>query len=182
MPPLDQDRRVSGHLTVEGTATAAASLGLYGGGSSGKKDSRAARTHTSNQIGMLPTPAKTPARKDASAQNEANIAAIARSLFHAEDEVMPDSKKKRAKKYSGFSMESFTALDVEEPIKIFTDSHERIPEVDGSADNPFFGQGVAVPPEPTKRRSKRKHVSIPGEGKETIEGATRREDGLVYVL
>ncbi len=81
--------------------------------------------------------AKTPSRKHPSAENEANIAAIARNLFHTDAEVIPDAKKKRAKKYIGLSMDSFTAVDDEEPIKIFTDSHDRVPEVDHSADNPF---------------------------------------------
>ena len=132
--------------------------------------------------GMLPTPAKTPSRKHPSAQNEANIAAIARNLFHADDDVMPDAKKKRAKKYSGLTLDSFTAVDDEESISIFTDSHDRVPEVDGTTDNPFYGEGAAAPVEPIKRRSKRAKVTIPGEGRTTVEEASHREDGLVYVL
>jgi len=171
MPRPDSVRRLSGQLTAESTLTAANSLGIP------SKTHRSARAAAS---GMLPTPAKTPGRKHASAENEANIAAIARNLFHADHEAMPDPKKKRAKKYSGLTLDSFTALDDEAPISIFTDSHDRIPEVDDNADNPFYGAAAA--PEPVKRRSKRSKVTIPGEGRTTVEEATRRDDGMVYVL
>ncbi len=137
-------------------------------------------------LGMLPTPAKTPSKKHhAASQNESNIAAIARNLFHTNvEEVMSSPSRKKAKKYTGVSLESFTVVEDEEPIPIFTDSQDRVPEMDGSAENPFFGDGAVVPtaPEPTRRRSKRSHVSIPGEGKLSVEEATRREDGIVYVL
>ena len=148
--------------------------------------------------GMLPTPAKTPRKKyHAASQNESNIAAIARNLFHHSDvdEVMASPTKKpstpstpsrrRPKKYTGFTLESFAVVEEEEPIAIFTDSQDRVPEVDGSVENPFFGNGAlagSLAPEPARRRSKRNIVSIPGEGKQTVEDATRREDGLVYVL
>lgn len=179
-PAVDSIRRASGQLTAESTANAAASLGLHG-----KTESRQNRAANA---GMLPTPSKTPARKQTSAQNEANIAAIARNLFHGEEDVIPDhstptaSKKKRAKKYTGFSLDSFTAIEEEEPIQIFTDTRERIPEVDKSLDNPFYGHGAAPAPEPSKRRSKRNHVSIPGEGTQSVDEAVHRDDGLVYVL
>ncbi|KIH89433.1 hypothetical protein SPBR_07249 [Sporothrix brasiliensis 5110] len=139
--------------------------------------------------GMLPTPAKTPSKKvHAASQNESNIAAIARNLFHTNvDEVIASPSKtpsRKGKKYTGFSLESFTEVQEEEPIPIFTDSQDRVPEADTSAENPFFGDGATAtsPPEPTRRRSKRNQVSIKGEGKQTVEEATRREDGLVYVF
>ncbi|CAK7204475.1 hypothetical protein SEUCBS139899_007232 [Sporothrix eucalyptigena] len=144
-------------------------------------------------VGMLPTPAKTPSKKyHAASQNESNIAAIARNLFHHNDvdEVMaspskkPSTPSRKPKKYTGFSLESFA--EVEDEIPIFTDSQDRVPEADSSVENPFFGDGAAAgssaPEATTRRRSKRNHVSIPGEGKQTVEDATRREDGLVYVF
>ncbi|KAL1898542.1 hypothetical protein Sste5346_003446 [Sporothrix stenoceras] len=146
--------------------------------------------------GMLPTPAKTPSKKvHAASQNESNIAAIARNLFHHNDvdEVMASPSKtpsRKGKKYTGFSLESFAVVEDEEPIPIFTDSQDRVPEADSSAENPFFGDSAAAAAaaapststEPARRRSKRNQVSIPGEGKLTVEEATRREDGLVYVF
>lgn len=171
---MDSVRRASGPLTAESTRDAAAALGL-----TSKATNRSGTTNFSNKTGMLPTPAKTPARKHPQ-QNEASISAIARNLFPAEDEVLPSPKKKRAKKYTGISMDSFMAEEPE--IQIFTDSHERIPEVDRSSDNPFYGPPVLPAPEPTKRRSKRRSVAVPGEGAQTVDEAMQREDGLVYCL
>lgn len=141
-------------------------------------------------MGMLPTPAKTPSKKvHAASQNESNIAAIARNLFHNDvDEVMASPSKtpsRKGKKYTGISLESFTVVEQEDPISIFTDSQDRVPEADISNDNPFFGGGAVTAPSDSatpRRRSKRNHVSIPGEGKQSVDEATRREDGLVYVF
>lgn len=78
-------------------------------------------------------------------------------------------------------MESFAAEEEEDPITIFTDSQDRIPEKDNSEANPFYGS-TAMAAEPSKRQSRRKLVSIPGEGAQSIDEAARREDGIVYVL
>ena len=141
-------------------------------------------------MGMLPTPAKTPSKKvHAASQNESNIAAIARNLFHTDvDQVMSSPSKtpsRKGKKYTGISLESFAVVEEEDPISIFTDSQDRVPEADISMDNPFFGGGAISAPavaEPLRRRSKRNHIAIPGEGKQSVEEATRRDDGLVYVF
>jgi hypothetical protein len=96
---------------------------------------------------------------------------------------MPSPKKKGRKKYSGFSLDSFEAEDDNAPIPIYTDSHERVPEADMSADNPFYGQSSMAVPDPTKRSSKRRRVTVPGEEEEiTVEEAEQREDGLMYTL
>lgn len=163
-------------------------------------ESSSSSTFSRMGAGMLPTPAKTPSKKvHAASQNESNIAAIARNLFHHNDvdEVMASPSKtpsrSKGKKYTGFSLESFAVVEEEEPIPIFTDSQDRVPEADSSAENPFFGDSAATvtaavstssasSTEPARRRSKRNQVSIPGEGKLTVEEATRREDGLVYVF
>lgn len=79
-------------------------------------------------------------------------------------------------------MNSFQIDDADPDIQIFTDSNDRVPEVDRSADNPFYGEGAASPPEPIKRTSKRRKVTIPGEGEQEIEDIKDREDGLAYVL
>ena len=168
-------------LTSEDTHHAATFLGPPPGA---KHDSSSVHGNTriSAQTGMLPTPSKTPSRKHAE-QNEANIAAIARNLFHSADDVVPTPKQKRPKKYTGVSMNSFTAVEVEEPITIFTDSQDRVPEVDRSVDNPFqAGERPSVDADPIRRRSKRKTVVVPGEGPSTVDEAMNREDGLVYVF
>jgi hypothetical protein len=133
---------------------------------------------------MLPTPAKTPKKRPS--ETSAGITSIARNLFpiRAEtiEEAMPSPKKKGRKKYTGFTLDSFGAEDDEAtPIQIYTDSHDRVPEVDLSADNPFYGEASA-PSEPTKRMSKRRKIIIPGEAEQAVEEAEQREDGLVYVL
>ena len=95
---------------------------------------------------------------------------------------MPSPKKKGRKKYKGFTLDSFEAEE-DGLIPIFTDSHDRVPEVDMSANNPFYGESTIAIGEPIKRSSKRRKVVIPHEEEEqTISDGTQREDGLVYVL
>lgn len=133
--------------------------------------------------GMLPTPAKTPMQKDPSVLIP-GINSVARTLFlrgETAEEAMPTPKKK-SRKYGGFTMGGLDDDDEGPAIAIFTDSHDRVPEVDLSADNPFYGQSTCVPPEPTKRSSKRRKILIPGEGEQTMEEAERRDDGMIYVL
>lgn len=130
---------------------------------------------------MLPTPAKTP-KKAPTEKQTAHIKSVARNLFANDDEALVTPKKKRTpKKYSGNSLESFTATEVEEKIEIFTDSQDRVPVPDSSVDNPFYGDSVTVDREPPRRRSKRK-VAIPGEAAQGVDDALQREDGMVYVL
>lgn len=106
---------------------------------------------------------------------------MARNLFASDAEILPTPRKK-AKKYSGMTLDSFTAEDVEDPIAIFTDSRDRVPEVDSSTKNPFYQKASRATLEPAKRRSPRNHVSVPGEGKQSVDDAVQREDGIVYVL
>lgn len=77
------------------------------------------------------------------------------------------------------TLESFRAEVAEEDIEIFTDSQDRIPKKDESKSNPFVGNAPAA--EPSKRRTKRK-VHVPGEGSQSVDEASRREDGMIYVL
>lgn len=174
-------RRVSGALTRDSAITAASALGL-----SPPKDNAkiAAQQPTSitRRNGMLPTPAKTPKKRPE--EIAPAVSSIARNLFPvrpAPDEIMPSPKKGR-KKYTGYTMDSFEAEEESTPIQIYTDSNDRVPEVDDSPENPFYGKGKAVPAEPTKRSSKRRKVNVVGEGEQDIEDLEDREDGLVYVL
>lgn len=90
------------------------------------------------------------------------------------------SPKKKAKKYTGLTLDSFRAEDVEEDIEIFTDTRDQLPEIDESAENPFYGDRALA--EPSKRQSKRKLVLVPGEGRQSIDDAVRRTDGVLVVL
>ncbi|KAK3332075.1 hypothetical protein B0T19DRAFT_94038 [Cercophora scortea] len=173
-PTMESSRLAPGTVTAEGAANAAASLGL-----SPAQPPRAIRSAISTNAGMLITPAKTP-QKPPTDQNKAKINSIARNLFNDDTEIMPSPKKTRAQKYT---LDSFSAEDeVDEPIEIFTDSHERIPVVDRSVENPFYGETSNAAPEPPKRRSKRHTVTIPGEGRVTVDEAIRRDDGMLIVF
>ena len=129
----------------------------------------------------MPTPNKTPKKRS---DTTTDINAIARNLFPIRSEpageVMPALKKGR-KKYKGFTMNSFEAEEDGQPIQIYTDSHDRVPEADLSGSNPFYGSSSTVP-EPTKRASKRRKITVPGEGDLPADEVEHREDGLVYVL
>jgi hypothetical protein len=174
-------RRVSGALTEESTASAATALGLSPEEDDGPKASHHPSTAYRNGS-MLPTPVKTPQKSPKKSSPAIN--SIARQLFvrpaSAED-AMPSQKKAR-KTYSGFSLDSFNAGEEAAPIEIYTDSSERIPEVDLSADNPFYGPGSMRSSDPVKKSTRRGKVTIPGEGEVPVEEAEARQDGIVYVL
>ncbi|KAK5987835.1 hypothetical protein PT974_11969 [Cladobotryum mycophilum] len=168
-PASDSVHRASGDFTSEATSSTAAALGF--------KD-KPISASVSRTAGMLPTPSKTP-QKPPTEQAVANIKSFARNLFPSEETAISSPRKKRSKKYTGMSMESFTAEEIEEPIEIFTDSQDRIPKKDENESNPFYNAAqVESPP----RRSKRRQVMIPGEGAQSIDDASRRDDGLIYVF
>ncbi|KAI0888193.1 uncharacterized protein GGS22DRAFT_94417 [Annulohypoxylon maeteangense] len=172
-PAMDSVRRASNSLIAEGAANAADSLGIN---SSHKKSKSITSSST-----MLPTPAKTP-QKQPDEKSKANVRAIARNLF-SEPEAVPSPKKRKAKKYTGLTLDSFTAENVEEPIEIFTDTRDRIPEADNTVQNPFFEQASSTPErDQSTRQTRSKQVYVPGEGKISIEEALKREDGIVYVF
>jgi hypothetical protein len=173
---MDSVRRASGTLTSKSTAHATGALGITPKPQSQRnpKDAQTASSDTQ----MLPTPAKTP-RKQPDAKAEAASRAVARNLFGSDADILATPQKK-AKRYIGLSMDSFRAEEVEEDIEIFTDSRDRVPEIDNSADNPFYGDHAVA--EASVRRSKRKQVVIPGESKQTVEDAVKRSDGVLVVL
>lgn len=167
-PLPEPHRHPSGNLNAEVAADAAVTLGIG--------DAKTVpATSISRATGMLPTPSKTP-QKPPNKKTADNIQTFARNLFGAEEqEVMP---KRRPKKYSGVTLESFT--EEESPIEIFTDFKDRVPVKDHSADNPFFGDAAA--PEPSKRKTRRRMVHVPGHGVQALEEASCRDDGMVYVF
>ncbi|AEO64253.1 4eabcd31-1de0-474e-99f3-f853b6e64de4 [Thermothielavioides terrestris] len=179
MPPPDPSRRVSGTLTAEGTAIAATALGLSPVPTT-KSASRATRTSAMAGAGMLITPAKTP-QKPPNEKVKASVKSVARNLFHSDDEsaTAPSPRKMRTQSHNPDSF--YSGATAQPSFQIYTDSHERIPEIDHSPDNPFYVGPHTAPPEPPRRRSTR-HVSIPGEGKVSIEEAVRRDDGMLIVF
>ncbi|KAL7960337.1 hypothetical protein V8C34DRAFT_276892 [Trichoderma compactum] len=163
----DSVRRVTASLAAEASAA------------SGSKDKSVAGRSAAASSLMLPTPSKTP-QKPPSSKATAHIQTFARNLFPvAEETELSSPRKRRSKKYSGMTLESFRAEVAEGDIEIFTDSQDRIPKKDESKSNPFVGNATAA--EPSKRRTKRK-VHVPGEGPQSVDEASRREDGMIYVF
>ncbi|KAL4810431.1 hypothetical protein BDV18DRAFT_57365 [Aspergillus unguis] len=113
--------------------------------------------------GMLPTPAKTPRKKPVD-----NAGSTARVLF-----PQPTQKKK---KKTGFSLDSFTEDNAQGgSIQIYTDSRDRIPEVDESEGNPFYQKPSAnVNPRPSRRKAQSRDKEV--------DDALERDDGMVYVF
>ncbi|KAL2755927.1 hypothetical protein ACRALDRAFT_2068163, partial [Sodiomyces alcalophilus JCM 7366] len=185
-PASDSVRRTSGELASGSTSKAAPRLHFEKPRNHQEKEESRTASIT-RRSGMLPTPVKTPKRPPTEAQ-AASIQAVARNLFPGDEATTttssPSARKKRVpKKYTGISMDSFRAEQAEEPIQIYTDSRDRVPEVDTSADNPFYGNNnnKTTRPEPRLRRSKR-NVVVPGEGSQDIDEALEREDGMVFVF
>lgn len=119
--------------------------------------------------GMLPTPAKTPRKKPVG-----DVGTTARSLFPPSS----SSGRKKTKKHTGFSLDSFEESGPSgNQIQIYTDSRDRIPEVDQSEDNPFTKR--PAPSMPTTRSSRRRDG---GKRDKEVDEAIDREDGMVYVL
>jgi len=170
-------RRVSGALTYDTTASAAASLGLHA-----PKNKVEGSQSSAVRSGLLPTPAKTPKKRPDEVAPA--VTSIARNLFAirpSADEAMPSAKKGK-KRYTGLSLASFAAEEESASIQIYTDSTDRVPEADLSPENPFYGEGARISSEPTKRSIKRRKMSVPGEGMQDVEELEHREDGMVYTL
>ena len=96
---------------------------------------------------------------------------------------------KRSKKYSGFSLESFETDPQQarqEPIAIFTDSRDRIPQVNNSPDNPFRSKPADGEPSSSKLSADagkgRKLDESSRKRDKNVDKAIRRDDGLLYVL
>ncbi|KAI3398953.1 hypothetical protein diail_7980 [Diaporthe ilicicola] len=159
----------SGSLTAESIRNAAAALGQ-----SQKMDSI---TSAPTQPGhVLPTPAKTPARKHAE-QNEKSVNAIARNLFSSSSKQQ-SPKKTRTKQYK---LDSFEAED--DTFQIYTDSQDRLPAADVTDDNPFYGEaGIAASAKPVRRSSRNRKNIVGTNVSEQIDEVVKREDGLLYVF
>jgi len=137
---------------------------------------------------MLPTPAKTPRKKQV---QPAAVNAAARVLFpvHSVEDAMPTPRKRRNKRHVGFSLyssqEDEEDASSESKIQIYTDSKDKVPELDPTEDNPFYEQSEehAPPPEPSKgRTSKKRKAATTAEDRKEIKDVFDRDEGMVYVL
>jgi hypothetical protein len=129
---------------------------------------------------MLPTPSETPRKRPL--QTEASLKSTARVLFPARpatiDDVVPTPRKSRKIKHM-FTLESFANASEEpaEKIEIYTDSKERIPEVDNEDDNPFITKKGKAKAKATPQKSKRIDARA-----EQMKQATNRDEGMVYLF
>ena len=138
---------------------------------------------------MLPTPAKTPRKKQIHSKA---LASASRVLFPVRpetvEEVMPTPRKRRNRRHVGFSLTSSfeeNETSSEGKIHIFTDSKEKLPELDTSEENPFYDIAAQPGPSQEKRKSrgsKKRKGSSTVHGNKEIEEAFNHEKGMVYVL
>jgi hypothetical protein len=135
--------------------------------------------------GMLPTPVKTPRKK-----NVPSVNAAARALFQdqpvlGEEVTATSGRGRRGRRYNGFTLESFSAEEESSGhIQIFTDSRDNVPQLDTSEDNPFIDHSSKAEGSSSRRvagTSKRRKVS--GEKIDPqIQQAVNNEEGMIYVL
>lgn len=102
---------------------------------------------------------------------------------------MPSPRKARsAKRHAHFTLQSFIEGDADEPesskIQIYTDSKERVPEVDEDEENPFITRkknekAKAKPETPSKRLPSKRKME---EQIKRAEEAMRNDEGMIYVL
>jgi len=135
--------------------------------------------------GMLPTPVKTPKKKIIPKVNSA-----ARVLFQDQpvigDEVASPRRGRKGKRYNGFSLETFSTEDDQGQgrIQIFTDSRDKVPQVDTSESNPFIDYPQRGEPSSRKQAGTSKRRKMSGERMKDaqVEEAIRKDEGMVYVL
>ena len=138
----------------------------------------------------LPTPVSLPRKK---AVSRKFVDSTARVLFPsradpAEDAMPTPRKNRKNRKHVGFSLYSSMEDDgtsSEDRIQIYTDSKDKVPELDMSEDNPFIErpQEQSPHPGPLKPRSGSKRKNSPRiQSNPQIEEAFNRDQGMVYVL
>ncbi|KAI9884442.1 MAG: hypothetical protein M1823_003767 [Watsoniomyces obsoletus] len=130
-------------------------------------------------MGMLPTPAKTPRKKELPGKA---FDTTARILFPPRsgdgEDVMPSPRKKKGRERLGLVLDEAADVEDDEPIPIYTDSKDRVPELDTSADNPFWDQpknGVEAAGN-VKDKGRTKVLN------KEMEKALKRTDGAVYIF
>ncbi|KAL8746384.1 MAG: hypothetical protein Q9190_001593 [Brigantiaea leucoxantha] len=135
----------------------------------------------------LPTPAKTPRKKIAGTHSA--ISSAARVLFPVHqstiEDAMPNPRKqgRKNRKHVGFSLDSSTEEDnSEDKIQIFTDSKEKIPELDSAEDNPFYGSSARTDSSKDRESSGSKDHKPRVTSNQSIKEAFDHERGMVYVL
>ena len=135
---------------------------------------------------MLPTPASLPRKKEVPRRE---VDAAARVLFpprpNTIEDAMPTPRKnRRGRKKAGFSLYSSMEDDGDDQVQIYTDSRDKVPELDINEDNPFLDSAHGGLPSQQResRRAGRKRKQPHVESNEQIERAFHHDKGIVYVL
>lgn len=157
--------------------------------SDSSKPSSDQQLSTNMGTSMLPTPAKTPRKKRIPVPT---LASTARVLFPVRPETVEDAmpavrKRGRKKRHVGFSLDSAGEDDgahSEGNIQIFTDSKEKVPELDLSEDNPFYDNPLHADPSrhPSRPRVSSKKKTISNTKNPQEMEAFKRGEGMLYVL
>jgi hypothetical protein len=127
---------------------------------------------------MLPTPAKTPRKRDEKYGSTGRVLFTDRPA--SPQEAMPSPRRSRVAR-------SFTMDDEpdNERIQVYTDSVDRVPEVDEDADNPFV---VRKGTRRSKISSFTARLSDATSGKtqygmsRDVDEAVDNDEGMVYTL
>ncbi|KAL8813642.1 MAG: hypothetical protein Q9200_000124 [Gallowayella weberi] len=135
---------------------------------------------------MLPTPAKTPRKKDL--RKTAELQSAARVLFPTRlekvEDAMPTKKGRRGRKNVGFFLDGSGEDDESTSrIQIFTDSKDKVPELDMGEDNPFIEKpDMTTSHEPIKETGRRARKKGQIKSNPQIEETFNGEEGMVYVF
>lgn len=164
------------------------SVDLGGAGSPGRTEREGSSSNQNSTLfpNMLPTPAKSPAKK----VTMSNLGSAARVVFpyrpETVAEAMPTPRKKQNKRHAGFSLGDYGNEDGDESkIKIYTDSHDRIPEVDESADNPFYVKAGGESSTKGGKGKKAKYSKLTTEElnvpcNREVQECLKRGEGMIY--
>ena len=135
---------------------------------------------------MLPTPSKTPKKRQAAVTSTARVLNFQPSN---PNDVMPSSRQlaKQRRKNNSNTMAGFELYEDDamsrngngESIEIYTDASARVPEMDESEDNPFVGPRRVQQQRP-QRRSRKSAAQMEQDAQ--IDEAARKDEGVVYVL
>lgn len=102
--------------------------------------------------------------------------------------VQPSPRRSRkSQRFNGFSLESFSAQDdaTHGQIQIYTDSRDRVPQLDNTNTNPFVERKrdrESLSPQKSVVTSKRRKISSETRVDPQVREAIDQDDGMVYVL
>lgn len=135
----------------------------------------------STTVGMLPTPVKTPRKKDSLHTSMPAGRVLFPSRPETIEEAMPTPRKAnlRSRRQNGFPLGG-GAENLDNKIEIYTDSKDKVPVIDESEDNPFYVKPskVEISKDRTGRGKKARIDDTPTDASEAL----RQDEGIVYVL